>query len=75
MNRYTKLIFAFLILFIGFGAVYWFYQTKTNKRPDIVSISRFDFIFFKDINVATSMADMPALREFSMDGDDLEVQI
>jgi hypothetical protein len=76
MNRLTKLIAVILVIFVSFAALaYWFYWDETKKQPDIVSISRFDYIFSKDLKRATDMAEMPALREVSLDGDDLEVRI
>lgn len=77
MIRLSKrVIIAVLVFLLGVaGVAYWLYREETQKQPDIVSISRFDSIFSKDINLATSMADMPALREVSLDGDDIEVRI
>lgn len=77
MNRLSKrIIIAVLVFLFGFAAVaYWLYREETQKKPDIVSISRFDFLFSKEHKMATSMADMPDLREVSLGVDDIEVRI
>ena len=77
MSRLTErvIIAVLVLLFALVGAAYWFCRNDTQKPPDIVSISRFDPIFSKDIKRATDMADLPALREVSLNGDDLEVRI
>ncbi len=76
MSELTKRILVILVVFGSFAAVaYWFYQAETQRKPDIISLSRFDYIFSKDINLASSMANMPALREVSLDSDDIEVRI
>ena len=77
MNKSPKLVIiaVSVFLFTIAAVAYWLYREETQKKPDIVSISRFDFIFSKDIKVATNMADMPDLREVSLGGDDIEVRI
>jgi hypothetical protein len=77
MNRLLKPVIGAVIVFSFSVAavVYWLYPEETGKAPNIVSISRFDSIFSKDISLATSLADMPDLREFSLGGDDIEVRI
>lgn len=77
MNRSFKAVIGAVLVFL-FGvaaAAYWLYREETQKEPDIVSISRFDSIFSKDINLATSLADMPPLRKVSLGVDDSEVRI
>jgi len=77
MNRSFKpVIGAVLVFFVGVaGAACWFNREETKRAPDIVSVSRFDSIFSKDIRLATSLADIPDLREFSLGGEDMEVRI
>lgn len=77
MNRSLKpVIGAVLVFFVGIaGAACWLDREKTQRAPDIVSISRFDYIFSKDIRLATGMANIPDLREFSLGGEDMEVRI
>ncbi len=72
----AKSVCAILIVLGGFAAAgYWFCREGTAKKPDITSVSRFDSIFSKDIKQATDMADIPALRDVGLEGDDLEVRI
>ena len=72
----SKLILSLVICISSFLALacqqFW---EDTRKEPDVVSVSRFDPIFMKDINLATSMADIADLREISLIGDDIEVRI
>lgn len=77
MNGLSKRIIPAVSVFLLAiaGVAYWLYREETQKEPDIVSISRFDSIFSKDINLATSLADMLSLREVSLRGDDIEVRI
>jgi hypothetical protein len=77
MNRSVKpVIGAVLVFFVGVaGAACWFNREEAKRAPDIVSVSRFDSILSKDIRLATSLADIPDLREDSLGVDDIEVRI
>ena len=77
MNKLSKrVIIAVLVFLFGVAAVaYWLYREEPQKKPDIVSISRFDYIFSKDHKLATSMANMSDLREVSLGADEIEVRI
>lgn len=77
MNRsFKSVIGAVIVSFFSIAAIaYWLYRDEDPKKPDIVSISRFDYIFSKNIKLATSLADIPDLREISLGVDDIEVRI
>ncbi len=62
-------------LFALTAVAYWLCREETHKAPDIVDVSRGDSVLSKDVNLATSMADIPALRDVGLDGDDIEVRV
>lgn len=76
MNKSSKLFLSILAISVCLAlAGCRLYPEATHEPPNIVSISQFDSIFSRDINLATSMADIPTLREASLNDDDIEVRI
>lgn len=63
------------ILVVSFITGYWIWEDNWSKPLELVSVSRVDHVFAKQLKAASQRVGLLSLRDMRLDGDDHEIRI